>query len=282
VKKLLDFRNLIIGATVVVAAIFFVAYQQHNAAEKYKCHRAEYCASLLATAEQKKACIEEGANAHDYLPWGYELFGWPEGITTWAIIATGFVIGWQAWETRRAAEASEKSFEALKRQTDIQKASMSQWVDASFVAIRTTKITTIPNSNEIETASICLTGEIRNRTPLPLTINRIKVTISRSGIWETFTINELDEWVAPSSDSGYRFDVTFDLTQDETSLLKTRLLVLPVVVRVAFEEANHNVRMQRFPNIVKCMTHDIEILPYTDIKLRKQDDNQEKRTKQAN
>jgi hypothetical protein len=95
-----------------MAAISFVAYKQHKAAEKYKHHRAEYCASLTATAEQKKACIEEGATAHDYLPWWYELLRWPEGITTWAIIATGFVIGWQSWETRRAAEATAKSADA--------------------------------------------------------------------------------------------------------------------------------------------------------------------------
>ena len=60
----------------------------------------------MAPAEQKKACVEEGANAHDYLPWGYELFSWPEGITTWAIILTGFAIAWQSWETRKSAKAT--------------------------------------------------------------------------------------------------------------------------------------------------------------------------------
>jgi hypothetical protein len=67
---------------------------------------------LVATVEQKKACIEERASARDYLPWRYELFSWPEGITTWAIIATGFAIFWQAMETRRAAVATKKAAEA--------------------------------------------------------------------------------------------------------------------------------------------------------------------------
>jgi hypothetical protein len=109
VKKLHGFRYLIIWPAIVFAAIFFVVYQQHNAAKKYTRHRAEYCASLRATAEQKKACVEEGASAHDYLPWGYDLITWPEGITTWAVLATGFIIGWQSWETRKSANASEKS-----------------------------------------------------------------------------------------------------------------------------------------------------------------------------
>ena len=66
----------------------------------------------MASEDQKIACIEERASAHDYLPWPYELFSWPEGITTWAIIATGFVIAWQANETRRAAQAGEESAKA--------------------------------------------------------------------------------------------------------------------------------------------------------------------------
>jgi hypothetical protein len=104
--KLFGFRYWIGGALVWIALVSFVAYKQHSAAEEYKHHRAEYCAALgSASAEQKKSCIEERASAQDYLPWGYELFRWPDGITTWAIIATGFVIGWQAWETRKAAEA---------------------------------------------------------------------------------------------------------------------------------------------------------------------------------
>jgi hypothetical protein len=37
------------------------------------------------------------------------LLAWPEGITCWAVIATLIVIGWQSWETRKAAEASRDS-----------------------------------------------------------------------------------------------------------------------------------------------------------------------------
>jgi hypothetical protein len=115
-KKLLGLnRWTVIGAAIgfSVATVLFVTYKQHRAAEKYKAHREEYCSSIPATAEQKKTCKEEGASARDYLPWGYELIRWPEGITTWAIIATGFVIGWQSWETRNAARAANLNAQAV-------------------------------------------------------------------------------------------------------------------------------------------------------------------------
>lgn len=102
-----------------------MAYQQHRATNKYKNHRAEYCSALAATAEQKKACIEERTSARDYLPWGYELFSWPEGITTWAIIFTGFVIAWQSWETRRAAEATKDATDLARTMQKKERAQLS-------------------------------------------------------------------------------------------------------------------------------------------------------------
>jgi archaellum component FlaG (FlaF/FlaG flagellin family) len=106
-KKMFGFWRWIIGASVGLGTVFLMAYQQHAAAEKYKHHRQEYCATRIASAEEKKACIEEGTNASDYLPWGYELLRWPEGVTAWAIIFTGFAIAWQSWETRKSARAAK-------------------------------------------------------------------------------------------------------------------------------------------------------------------------------
>ncbi|MGP8260434.1 MAG: hypothetical protein ACLQM6_10830 [Acidobacteriaceae bacterium] len=107
-KKLLSLWQWIIWAAIglSIAAIVFVACKQHDAAEKYKRHREEYCASLVSdTPNQNKQCREEGKNANDYLPWGYHLVSWPEGITTWAIIATGFILGWQAVLLRKTRDA---------------------------------------------------------------------------------------------------------------------------------------------------------------------------------
>ena len=108
-KTLVGFRYWITGIIVVVIGIVFVAHKQHDAAEKYKRHRAEYCSALGSTPQQKKECIEKRTSARDYLPWGYDLVRWPEGITTWAILLTLGAIGWQGWETRKVAEATRDS-----------------------------------------------------------------------------------------------------------------------------------------------------------------------------
>ena len=101
----------IAGIVLFIVGIPFVAYKQHSAAQKYRDHRTKYCSTLLVLSEQKIACEEEQTSAKDYLPWGYELFRWPEGITAWAIMLTLGAIAWQAWETRKAAFAAATSAE---------------------------------------------------------------------------------------------------------------------------------------------------------------------------
>src|ERR1700733_11915956 len=107
--KILGFWRWIIWAAIGVGIITFVAYEQHSAAEEYKHHRELYCAIFPVSEIDKMSCAEEGKSAKDYLPWGYVLVAWPEGVTTWAIIATGLVIAWQSSETRRAANAAYAS-----------------------------------------------------------------------------------------------------------------------------------------------------------------------------
>jgi hypothetical protein len=90
----------------VIAFVVFMAYKQHRAADNYESDRQSWCATLPSTAPEKQAsCADKGPNRDSYLSWGYKLVAWPDGITVWAIIATGFVIGWQSWETRKAAKA---------------------------------------------------------------------------------------------------------------------------------------------------------------------------------
>jgi hypothetical protein len=143
----------IVGAAIgiSVVTILFVAYKQHDAAQKYKTHRKEYCASRVTTAEQKKACEEEGADASDYLPWGYKLIAWPEGITTWAIIATGFFIAWQSWETRKAAKAVENQTREVALQNSNMVAKERARVDITFPR-ETSKLTISMTSRTLMTS----------------------------------------------------------------------------------------------------------------------------------
>jgi hypothetical protein len=90
-----------------------MAYEQHRAREKYEAKREEACIHLAITFEQKYSCTKEAQSRHDYLPWWYVLVAW-EGITTWGLIFTGFVIAWQSSETRRAAIATEDAVKAAE------------------------------------------------------------------------------------------------------------------------------------------------------------------------
>jgi hypothetical protein len=46
-------------------------------------------------------------------PWWHEFFAWPEGITALLIMFTLGAIIWQAWETRKAAEAAGRNIEVF-------------------------------------------------------------------------------------------------------------------------------------------------------------------------
>lgn len=95
----------IIGGAAVGGAIVFVARQQHRAAEEYEAAREKRCASSFPLDPEKQdACKHERDSPGNYLPWGYILVAWPEGITTWAIILTFVVVGWQAVLLRRTRE----------------------------------------------------------------------------------------------------------------------------------------------------------------------------------
>ena|ERR1035437_9997534 len=90
----------------IASAIVAVAYKQHYAREKYHAQGEADCIELSVSPEEKHACAKEAQSRKDYLPWWNVLVAWPEGITTWAILGTGFVIAWQSNETRKAAKAA--------------------------------------------------------------------------------------------------------------------------------------------------------------------------------
>jgi len=88
-----------LGSFLIVAlAVVAVTYEQHQTREKYQAQARADCIALAISAEDKRSCAEKAQSRKDYAPWVDELVTWPEGITTWAIIATGFVIAWQSCE----------------------------------------------------------------------------------------------------------------------------------------------------------------------------------------
>lgn len=85
-KKYAIFGVVCVG---VVAAIAWTA-----------CHVSQSASALASTASDTVSSTQAAP------PCWHKLLSWPEGITAWAILLTLGAIIWQAWETRRSAEAS--------------------------------------------------------------------------------------------------------------------------------------------------------------------------------
>lgn len=101
-----------IGVVIIFGCAVFVSHQ-YQAVQK-QCEKDCSQVSRLATSPSpsKENCTKCEENAERSFPTWYRLFGWPEGITAWAILLTLLAIVEQTHETRRAAESSERSVKA--------------------------------------------------------------------------------------------------------------------------------------------------------------------------
>jgi hypothetical protein len=152
-------------SAVIVGAIVFVASKQQHAAEEYERDREARCAKTFAFPEQEDACKHERDSSNDYLAARYKLFTWPEGITVWAIIATGFVIAWQSNETRKTAEASRRSIE-------MQEAEFVQWLDMGDWSVEQDTVAT-----HAGTMAVQIIFPLVNNTTRPLFIQHVRTTL---------------------------------------------------------------------------------------------------------
>jgi hypothetical protein len=105
-----------VGGVAILGAVIAMGAYQHCAREKYEAKREEGCIALAISPEEKHICAQQAQSRKDYAQWWYVLVTWPEGITTWAIIVTGFFIGWQSHETRKSAEAASKQAQIANSQ----------------------------------------------------------------------------------------------------------------------------------------------------------------------
>ena len=141
----------------IASTIVSVAYKQHYAREKYHAQAQADCIALAISTEEAHSCANEAQGRKYYAPWWYILVAWPEGITTWAIIATGFVVAWQSSETRKSAEAT-------LQQVGIQRESIRPrlaigFVDNPYAAIVSGRYV-IVNANFINSGGIPAHGVI--------------------------------------------------------------------------------------------------------------------------
>ncbi len=132
-RRLLAALPWLIAVAVTIGTAVAVAREQHRAREEYQAQSEAECAALAISPEEKHACAKEAQDRKDYTEWWDVLFTWPEGITTWAIIATGFAIAWQSNETHKAARAAEEAAKVVLKQTDYMANSERAWLTISAV-----------------------------------------------------------------------------------------------------------------------------------------------------
>jgi hypothetical protein len=109
-KRLPAWAKCLLGGGALVGAIVFMTYEEQRAAVEYERACQEGIALVGTSASKKQASgTEECQGPKKYMPWWYILVAWPEGITTWAIIGTGFVIAWQSYETRKSAQIAKRA-----------------------------------------------------------------------------------------------------------------------------------------------------------------------------
>jgi len=87
-------------------------------------------AVVLVTAIIFVTCKQQAPCKTDCVPCHQKLLAWPEGITLWTVMLTMLVIGWQSWETRRAADAASSAAQAALLQADHMITSERAWMIA--------------------------------------------------------------------------------------------------------------------------------------------------------
>lgn len=113
--------KFLIAVVVIFGLAVFVSRQYQAASQKCEkeCRQGKPVSpSPSSPTENCNKCKE---NAERNFPRWYRLFGWPEGIGTWAILLTLMAIAEQTYQTRRAADAGKEAARAALEQIRVEK-----------------------------------------------------------------------------------------------------------------------------------------------------------------
>lgn len=232
----------VIGCAVIVGAIVLVARQHHAATEKYEAAREERCASSFPfDSEKQETCKHERDGPGNYLPWGYELVAWPEGITAWLLLATLGGIFWQA-------KSTQQSVDAVRRSVEVQEAEFVQWVDMGDCAIEYDRaVYQLGRSHVSGTPAMQVCGHpgpmkmrfsfpLLNNTTRPLFIKSVRtvLTIGPQKTIKTF-LTEEGRLVPPKDEYRVVIDMTID--NDAVTQYIAYSLFIETAVHVQFSNA---------------------------------------------
>ncbi|MGA3135368.1 MAG: hypothetical protein ABSC88_05165 [Terracidiphilus sp.] len=112
----------IIGLFIAIAGTIVLVtykYQKPNCeAAQESPDQSKSTVTVLNAPSHPEETDNKKNQSQNCVPWWHVLIAFPDGITTWAIIATLLVIGWQSYETARAAKygaiAAQAALESAK------------------------------------------------------------------------------------------------------------------------------------------------------------------------
>lgn len=97
---------IFVCVSVLVVTVVLVTCKYQHAREEEKRAPAEAPPPPASIQPENSNSAKQCCDCTPKKPCWYILLSWPEGITAWAILLTFAVIGWQADETKKAAEAA--------------------------------------------------------------------------------------------------------------------------------------------------------------------------------
>jgi hypothetical protein len=126
----------------------------------------------------------------------HKFFAWPEGITVWAIMLTLGAIIWQAWETRKAAQAARDGIR-------LQETAYYQWLE----------LVNWRNDLSVVRGTIRVNLDILNPTDYPLTLKSVNIKFGLDGKRESHLVCK-DQRVPPKNPIDMYLDVAVNEEQE--------------------------------------------------------------------
>jgi hypothetical protein len=179
----------------------------------------------------------------DYAPrWlrvSYQMFGWPNGITVWALFLTLLTIVKQTQETARAAKATEDAVTASRESLAIQEAEFFQWVDiGEWKVEKDPEIHWVRVDNKIQYTGplkVRISFPLLNNTARPLSIHSVQILLETGPekTAQTFSVGE-NMQVPPKGE----YSVVIDTVFTESHVLHYIEFTLFILARVQVRFSN--------------------------------------------
>jgi hypothetical protein len=165
-------------------------------------------------------------------------------LFTGLLVVVGFVtavfIGWQSWETRKAAKAAHISADATEKSVRLQETASRQWVNLDELRAGAQP----PFVSGMTQVTLVFTFNVTNPTKMPLTVEWLIVRVNGESLTKA-----LHHFLPP--DDVYPVKIPVTIRNKQVEEYGAYKLVLSFIATVGYTDAFE--RPQRQPFGVMCM-----------------------------